>query len=535
MTRRRSPASALLTLAAVTVAALAALPLLYLLVRGLGGGADAWEVATRGRTVALVGRTVLLVGVVTAAATAIGVALAWLVVRSDLPARRVFGVLAALPLVIPSYVIALALIAAVGPGGLITEAWGLGGATWLFGFEGAALALVLATYPYVFLLTAAALRRMDPALEEAARSLGRSRAAAFRQVTLPALKPAIGAGAVLVALYAISDFGVVSLMRYDALTRAIFRSYRSLFDREPAAVLGLVLVVLTAVVLLLEGRTRDRGRVRRSGAGADRPAPVVALGRWRWPAFAAASAVTALALLLPVGVLLWWAQRLDGGELDAGEVAGAAGNSLLVAALAAAAAVLAALPIATLAVRRPARWVGALERIAYASNALPGIVIALSLVFFATRGIEPLYQTLALLVFAYVVRFLPQAMAGTHAALQRVDPKVEQAARGLGAGPWRTFARVTAPLVAPGLLAGATLVFLSTMKELPATLILRPIGFDTLATDIWSATAVSSYSEASIPALLLIALSAPVVWALQVKPRGEGAATPAAAEPPPAG
>ncbi len=514
---RRGP-SAPLAGAALVVAGLALLPLLYLAVRSAGAGSDAWDVLVRERTGELLVRTVLLVGAVTAAATLIGVTLAWLVVRTDLPARRVFGVLAALPLVIPSYVTALALIAAVGPGGLFA------GSAWLFGFDGAWLALTLATYPYVYLLTAAALRRMDPALEDAARGLGRSRAAVFRSVTLPVLRPSIGAGALLAALYSLSDFGVVSLMRYDALTRAIFQQYRSLFDRDPAAVLSLLLVVLTAIVLLLEARTAGGGRPQRSAAGAERPSHPSPLGRWRWPALAFCVAVVAIALVVPVAVLVSWAARAE-GTASAADVASWAGHSLLVSAIAAAVATLAALPVAALAARHPRPWARAVERATYASNALPGIVIALSLVFFATRVAEPLYQTLALLVFAYVVRFLPQALAGAHGAMARLDPQLEQAARGLGSGPWRTFARISAPLLAPGLLAGATLVFLSTMKELPATLLLHPIGFDTLATEVWSATTVASYSQAALPALLLIVLSAPVVYLLQVRPREETVAT----------
>jgi iron(III) transport system permease protein len=517
---RRGPPPLLAT-SAVLVAALACLPLAYLAVRAAGAGSEAWDVVLRERTVELVLRTVLLVATVTAAATVVGVALAWLVVRTDLPARRAWAAAGALPLVIPSYVTALALIAALGPGGLLQVSW-------LFGFPGAFATLTLATYPYVFLLTAAALRRMDPALEEAARSLGRSRTGAFASVTLPVLRPSIGAGAVLVALYALSDFGVVSLMRYDALTRAIFQQYRSLFDRAPAAILGLVLVALTAVVLVVEARGRGRGRVRRSASGADRPARPVALGRARWPALGFCATVTTLALLVPIAVLVYWAQRPGTGGPGAGEVLGWAANSVSVSALAAAAAVAAALPVATLVARHPSRSTRAIERLTYASNALPGIVIALSLIFFATRAAEPLYQTLALLVFAYVVRFLPQALAGAHGALVRVDPTLEQAARGLGASPLRVFARVTGPLVAPGLLAGATLVFLSTMKELPATLLLRPIGFDTLATEVWSATTVASYSEAALPALLLVVLSAPVVYLLGLRPGREQVVVPTA-------
>jgi iron(III) transport system permease protein len=506
------------------VAALAVLPVAYLGVRAATGGAGAWEVLARPGTLAVIGRTVLLVAAVTAAATVIGVALAWLVVRTDLPGRRVWGVAAALPLVIPSYVTALALIGTLGPGGLVPVSW-------LFGFQGAFAALTLATYPYVFLLAAAALRRLDPALEEAARSLGRRRLAVFRQVTLPVLRPSIAGGSVLVALYALSDFGVVSLMRYDVLTRAVYSQYRSLFDRTPAAILGLVLVALTVLVLVVEARGRGRGRVQRSAAGADRPASIVPLGRARWPALAFCAAVLTLALVVPVCVLVYWAQRAGAG-LDGSGVIGPTVNSLLVSVLGAAVAAAAALPVAGLAVRHRSRWTSLIQQATYASNALPGVVIALSLIFFATRAARPLYQSLALLVFAYVVRFLPQALAGVQSALARVDPQLEHAARGLGARPWQVLVRVTAPLVAPGVLAGATLVFLSTMKELPATLLLRPVGFDTLATEVWTATTVSAYSEAALPALLLIAFSAPVVYLLQLRPgrgsttRGDGAGAP---------
>ena len=186
---------------------------------------------------------------------------------------------------------------------------------------------------------------------------------------------------------------------------------------------------------------------------------------------------------------------------------------------------LAALPVAALAVRRPARWTRSLERVTYASNALPGVVIALALVFFAARYAPGVYQTLALLVFAYVVRFLPQAVSAAHNALGSVDPHLEEAARGLGRRPTAAFAAVTVPLVAPSLLAGGALVFLSTMKELPATLLLRPIGFDTLATEVWSATSVSAYSRAAPAALALVLVAAPIVLRLVARPEERTART----------
>ena len=374
---------------------------------------------------------------------------------------------------------------------------------------GATAALTLSTYPYVYLLAAAALRRADPALEEVSRGLGRSQAATFVRVTLPLLRPSVAAGALLVALYTLSDFGAVSLMQYDALTRAIYLQYRALFDRTPAAVLALVLVALAALVLVAEARAR-RGRYYALGPGTARPPRPVELGRWRWPAFAFVSAIVGVFLLIPLAVLGYWLVR--GTEL--GFAWRPAVDSLLVSAAAAGAAVLAAIPIALLARYGRARWTAVLERAVYTSNALPGIVIALSLVFFGARYGGPVYQTLGLLLFAYVVRFLPQALAGTSSALASISPRLEEAAQGLGRTRLQTLQSVTLPLARSGVAAGATLVFLSTMKELPATLLLRPIGFETLATEVWKFTSVGSYSQAALPALLLVAVSAPFLWLL---------------------
>ncbi len=503
----RAPLSLLLP-ACVTVALLL-LPLVYLAIRAGSGGSRGWRVLTRPGTLDLLWSTGLLVAGVTVASVTIGVSVAWLVVRTDLPGRRIFAVGAALPLVIPSYVAAFCLLGAFGPRGLLQQLLGVERLPEIYGYWGALAALTLSTYPYVLLLVSAALRGLDPSLEEAGRSLGQTPTAVFRRVTLPALRPSIGAGALLVALYTLSDFGVVSLMRYDALTRAIYLQYKSLFDRTPAAVLALVLVVLTGLVLLLESRWRRR--VSRTGPGTARRARPHALGRWRWPALAYCSAVVGAFLAVPAVVLGYWLARgLDRAEVPWHEAL----NSISASALAAVVAAVAAVPIALLASRSPSRFTRLLERLSFAGNALPGIVIALSLVFFAANYAGWVYQTLALLVFAYVIRFLPQALAGVESSLAAVGPRVEEAARALGRGPLTTTLTVTVPLVRRGIFAGAALVFLSAMKELPATLLLRPIGFETLATDIWKTTSVGAYSQAALPALLLIALSAPFVYLL---------------------
>jgi iron(III) transport system permease protein len=507
----------LLAIPALATVSAILLPLAYLVVRAAGADRGAWEVLMLDRTGRLVLDTGVLVAVVVLCAASIGVPLAWLVVRTDLPGRAFWAVAAALPLVIPSYVAALVLLGALGPRGmlqgLLEEPFGIERLPEIYGLPGAAAALTLSTYPYVFLLTAAGLRNLDPALEEAARSLGQGRLATFRRVTFPALRPSIAAGCLLVALYVLSDFGVVSLLDYPALTRSIYLQYQALFDREPAAILSLVLVCLAVLVLALESRFRRRARYHRASPGAARAAVPVALGWWRWPALAFCSLVVGVFLVLPLAVLVYWSWQTGALELPWDE----ARNSLVASLLAAGTAVVAVLPVAFLSQRHPAPWTHGLERTAYAANALPGIVIALSLVFFGARYGGVLYQTLPMLVFAYFVRFAPQALAATSAALRGVDPRVEEAARGLGHGPLSVLFRVTAPLIRPGLLAGAALVFLSAMKELPATLLLRPIGFDTLATEIWTATSIAAYSEAAPAALLLIAASAPFVYVLAAR------------------
>jgi iron(III) transport system permease protein len=514
----RAPLS--LVVAASAVVALLLMPLVYLVFRVTGGGRVV-EILGEEQTWRLVWNTVLLALGVVVTSIAVAVPLAWLVTRTDLPARRVWATAGALPFVIPSYVAAFCLLAFFGERGILAGSLGVERLPDIRGYWGSLLALTLATYPYVFLLAQSSLRGLDPSLEEAARGLGSTPRSAFFRVTAPALRPAVGLGALLVALYTLSDFGVVSLMDYDTLTRAIYVQYKSLFDRAPAATLALVLVALTGIALVAEYQVRRRGRLYRTGPGTTRPPQLVPLGRWTVPALGFCSAVVGLFLVLPAGVLAYWLSRGVANDRDLVVPWSSAAHSLVASGLAATAAVLAALPVAVLAIRYPTHASRLLERLSYAGNALPGLVIALSLVFFAARYASPVYQTLALLVFAYVVRFFPQGLSGVESAFEAVSPRQEEAARSLGTGSVRTFTRVTLPLVRSGMLAGAALVFLSAMKELPATLLLRPIGFETLATDIWTLTQVGAYSSAAVPALVLVAVSAPVLYLVSSERRFE--------------
>lgn len=510
--------SALVVIPALAVAAAMLVPVIYLLVQVSELGRERFlALLTSPDLLAITGRTLGLAVAVTAASVALGVPLAWLTVRSDLPGRRFFRVATALPLVIPTYVGAFTLLAAFAPGGLFESWFGIRTPS-PYGFWGAFVALTLWTSPYVLLTCQAALRGLDPALEEASRSLGHGSLRTFFRVTVPQLRPAAAAGGLLVTLYVLSDFGAVSMLRYSTFTRALYLQLRSAFDRAPAAFLGLVLVAITVVFLVLEARTsRDAGGQFRV-LGGRRP-PVVPLGHWRWPAAAFAGGFVFVALVVPMTVIGFWLYRgLRVGEsLDF--VAGAAGRSVLVAVLGAVAAVLAALPVAIWAARSRSRIARLTERVSFTGYALPGIVVALALVYTGIRVVPSLYQTLVMLVFAYVVLFLPQAVGAIRTSLLQVSPSVEEASATLNASRRRTLVRLLLPLSWRGAIAGGALVFLTIMKELPATLLLAPTGFDTLAVRVWSATQEAFYARASVPALLLVLLASVPLMILVLRDR----------------
>lgn len=501
----------ILSLPAVLVGIGMLMPLVYLGVRALNAGESIWLLLLRDRTLQVFLRTILLAGTTTFASVIIAVPLAWLTVRTDLPLRRFWTVATVLPLVIPTYIGGFTLAAALGPRGMLQQILagplGVQRLPEIYGFPGALLALTLFSYPYILLSVQAGLRGIDPALEEASRSLGQGPWNTFWRVTLPQLRPSIAAGGLLVALYALSDFGAVSLMQFDSFTRFIYTQYQATINRSFAAVLSLVLVALTLVVLSGEIWTRGRARYYRTSAGVVRSLPIICLGRWRWPALIFCGLVVLLALVMPVGVILFWLITgiAQGEPLNL--VWRPTLNSILVSTAAALMTVLAAIPIVVLTVRYPSRLSKLLERSTYMGYALPGIVVALALVFFSIHFARPIYQTFWLLIFGYMVLFLPQAGGAIRTSLLQVSPHIEEAGRSLG----RTFSQVlvtiTLPMIRPGILAGMALVFLTTMKELPVTLLLSPIGFQTLATRIWSASAEAFWTRAAAPALLLVLVS----------------------------
>lgn len=510
----------------LAIAFLALLPLVYLAIRAIGVETSAIDFLFRPRTVSAIGATLGLGALVGVGTVALGVPVAWLTTRTDIPGRRAWTVLTAVPLALPSYVVGFAFLAFFGPRGTlqgILAPLGVDRLPSIGGLFGAVLVLTLVSFPYVSLAARAAILRLDPAVEESARLLGDRRMTVFRRVTLPVLVPAIVAGSLLAVLYALSDFGAVSLLQFDSLSRVIYLQYSASFDRSLAAILALVLVAMTFVITFGEGRLRSRagayaGPVRR------RPPSTVHLGRWRWPSIAFLASLVGLSLVIPVGTIAWWLVR----GMAAGEplrlVADVAIDSFVVGAVAAVAAVVLALPVALLAARYRSRLTWFIESSSFAGYALPGIVVALAMVFLATRTVPILYQTLALLVGVYAIRFMPQAIGGLRAALGTAGSRMEEAGRTLGDGPIRAFASLTLPYLRPAAVAGGALVFLTVVKELPLALLLAPIGFETLATEIWDAATSGFYARAAGPAALLLVISLGTV-ALLLRAEHAGEAT----------
>lgn len=453
-----------------------------------------WSVIWRPRTFDLLTNTLLLVGSVTLASLVIGVATAWALARFVIPGHRIFVVLAALPLAIPSYV------AAFGWRALDPS---------LKGFWPAWLVVTVVSCPLVTLPVMAALRRADHSLVETARSFGRSPARAWAAAMLPQLGPAAAAGGLLVALYTLSEFGAVTAMRYEVFTFAVMQSLSTLHGIFTVALgLALVLVILAVIVVALERFVRIRGERWRVGAGSPLPLPRINAGPFTPLLMAAMLVVPVLAFGVPVYALFTRFTPSERTPLVIGDLLSATGNTLMVAAVGALVAIIVCLPIGVLAARYRGPAVTVIETAGFTGHALPGVVVGLALIYFALRVAPSIYHTVALLVLAYAVMFLPKAIGATRTSIEQAPPALTDTARSLGRGPFAAWWLTTGRIATPGISAGALLVALTIMKELPATLFLRPAGFDTLATKLWNLMTNQAYGAAAPYALTLMVVAA---------------------------
>ncbi len=482
------------------------LPLAYLVLRAVEADIEVVrELVLRTRNLQLLANTLLLCAGVLAGTTLISVPLAFITVRTDLRYKRVLTVLCALPLAVPGYVMAYALISLGGNYGILARLTGLVMPR-LSGFWGATVALTLYTYPYLFLNLRAALAGVDPSYEESARSLGYGRTEVFFRVTLPHLRPALLAGWLVIGLYVLGDFGAVALMRYEVFSYAIFTQYHGAFDRVYAAWLSLMLLGVTVAVVALEWRLLGRARLTRTGSGVGRRPAEIPLAATRVPAKLFVWGVIAAAVGLPVLILGYWL-LLSPPAISPVEVLRSFLASAGASAPAAVVASLLALPVAYTAARYPSLTARMLERAAYIGYAIPPLALALAMVFFALHSAPVLYQTLPLLVLAYALNFQALALGPIRSAVLQASPRLEEAARSLGRNRFQAFVATVLPLMRRGIIAGSVLVFVIAMKELPITFLLAPTGYRTLAMNVFSRTSEAMLAQAAPYAAAIVVFS----------------------------
>ncbi len=479
------------------------------------------DVVFRWRNLVLLGKTLGLTVSVLIVVTLLALPLAWLTTRSNLYAARFWTILCVMPLAIPGYLMAFTLLSFGGRFGMLNTLFGIH-IPRIQGYWGALIALSMYLLPYMFLNLRVGFQRMDPALEEAGRSLGCSRSHVFFRITLPQLKPAFAAGALLVTLHVIGDLGVVSLMRFDTFTYSIYQEYMG-FDalsKTYAACLSLMLIAMTIGLLILDLYFLRGLRIDSVRNAPIRKCPPTRHKGWFFASFALLLIIVLVGLILPVLNIAHWTWRWEADIPDQTvftEVFSSLASSLKASIPAALFAVILATPIAFLAMRYPSKLTRSCQQSAYVGYAIPAVAFGYSLIVLFSQHVNALYQTIYLLIFAYVIHFLAEALGPIRSSLFLATKRLEDASRSLGRSRFSTFIHVTLPLLRPGLIVGMAFVFLSAMKELPLTLLLSPIGYETLAWQVWSYADNTSYAKAAPHALAILVFSAGFVWLLLMR------------------
>ncbi len=482
-------------------------PLLYLVIRALDAEpATLQAILLQPRNVVLFVNTILLTVAVIIGSLMIAMPLAWLTTRCDIHGRRLFSVLGMFPLAMPAYLMAYCYIALSGSYGSFAQVFSIT-LPRLGGFWGAALVLSACNYPYLYLNLRSAMLGLDPSLEEVAKSLGQSRWNTLWRVILPQLLPACYSGFLLTGLHVLNDFGAVSLMGYETFSYAIYRQYMAGFDRTYAAWLALMLIALTGLVLLLEGYLLRKSRFDRTTAVGSRRARRVQLGKWKIPGYAFLVGQVFCFVVLPLFTLIFWGLQGDSWSVWP-RLLEAAWGSTRASAPAAVAATCLALPLVYWSLRAPSRLTRFMERAAYMGYAVPSLAFALALIFFTLNVIPVLYQSMIILVFAYTMRFVAEAVGPIRSALYQTSPRLEEAGRILGYGWTSVFFFVTLPLLRNGILISLAFVFVSAMKELPLTFLLSPLGFRSLAVDLWGLVDEALFAQAAPYAITILTISA---------------------------
>jgi iron(III) transport system permease protein len=491
--------------AAVLVTLAALMPLGFVVWMGIQSGwATASALIFRPRVGELLVNTALLVVITVPLCALLGVALAWLTERADIPGARLWAWLAVAPLAVPAFVHGYAWVS-LAPG--------------LHGLLAGVMVSVLAYFPFLYLPIAAALRRLDPGFEDCAASLGLSPWRVFLRVVLPQLRLAICGGALLIGLHLLAEYGLYVMIRFDTFTTAIVDQFQSTYNGPAANMLAGVLVLCCFTLLGLEASVRGNERYARVGGGAARLPQRRRLGRSAALYLLLPIVTTMLALGVPFVTLARWLMAGGAGVWRLNEIGPALGQTVGLAVFGALMTTVAATPMAWLSIRAPGRLQRLLEGCNYIVGSLPGVVVALALVTITVRVAYPIYQTVVTILIAYMLMFLPRALISLRASIAQAPVELEQAAYSLGRSPAQALWSVTMRLAAPGAAASMALVALGITNELTATQMLAPNGTQTLATAFWSFSGEIDYAAAAPYALIMVLFSLPLTWLLYAQSR----------------
>ena len=463
--------------------------------------------------------TMLLFIFVVISSLILGLLISIIIVRFNIPGSKILFTLSVLPLVIPSYIGALTYVSAFSPKGLFVQLFsslGINEIAGIDGFFGSWLVLTLFTYPYVLLICSSALRNLDSTVEDAARSLGKNRFNVYTQVVIPRLKKPIIFSGLLVGLYVISDFGAVSLMRYSTLTKAIYSYYEFNINGDPVIFYSSILIVLALLISFIQRGSEEARSAKVSGTPKISEKTNLS-PRSKVLIYTFLSLVIFSGLILPISVLSYWLIRGLSAGNSVRAVFGGVVGSLSVSLLAALFSVIVSTPIIIMVSQYRSKFGNVLERIMLALYGLPHISVGVAILFITIKIFPSIYQSFTALIISYLIVFLPQAIGAGQASMEQVKSNYLDASSGLGMSKLKSFYRITLPLIYRGLFAGGALVFLSTMKELPQTLLLRPTGLNTMAIDIWSYASEGLFTQAAFSSFILLAISAIPTYILSTR------------------
>ena len=510
--------------ASILIALVVAAPILVVFLAWLQPSSEVWQHLVQNVLGRIIGNTIILMLGVGVGVFLLGVSLAALVAMCDFPGRRFFDWALMLPLAIPAYVFAFVYVGLLDFSGPLQS-----GLRNLLGVErlwfppirstgGVIMVMTLAFYPYVYMLARTAFISQGRSMFETGRIHGLSPVRAFIKLTLPMARPAIAAGLALALMETLADFGAVAIFNYNTFTTAIYKAWFGLFSLPAAAQLASLLLLFVAIALVTEQTMRGKARFHTSHKGQYEQR--YRLSGWhQWAAVGFAGLVLTVAFIIPMIQLLMWLWQSALADLDR-RYLGFFTNTLFLGALAAAVTALVAVILAYTSRLQPDRLIRGAVRFATLGYALPGSVLAvgimLSFVWIDREILGPLLAvftgsaksvltgTLLAMLLAYVVRFLAVAYGPVDSGFETLKPSILQAARSLGANNWAILWRVSVPILRPGMLTAALLVFVEVMKEMPATLLLRPFGWDTLATRIFEMTSEGEWERAALPAVTLV-------------------------------